>query len=68
MQGSKKALAKWEALPPPIRIKLLNNAWCGQCRSASSIADAYLELQGQGLVILGNCVSCGQKVVRCLDN
>ena len=64
IQGTKKALSLWEKIPGAIRIKLLNNAWCGECRQVTSIADAYLEVFKSNLVIKGNCVACGSLVAR----
>lgn len=64
IQGTKKAVALWEKIPGDVRIKLLNNAWCGQCRQACSIADAYLEMAKDSLIIKGNCVTCGAEVAR----
>lgn len=64
IQGTKKALVLWEKIPNEIRIKLLNNAWCGQCRQVCSIADAYLEIFKANLVIKGNCITCGAEVAR----
>jgi len=68
IQGTKKALSLWEKIPPSIRVKLLNNAWCGQCRNVCSIADAYLELLKDHLVIKGSCITCGSAVARCIDD
>lgn len=64
IQGTKKALALWEKIPGDIRVKLLNNAWCRQCRQACGIADAYLEIFKGNLVVKGSCVTCGSSVAR----
>ena len=48
---AKEALKIWVELPADIRSKILNNVWCGQCRTAVTICDYSTDFDG-GVVVL----------------
>ncbi len=59
---------KWMRIPKDIREKLLNNVWCSNCRGVVRAVEYSVEDNKMGLVIKGNCASCGDKVVRVIEN
>ena len=68
MKGTQKALAVWERIPPHFRVKLLNNAFCTQCRDVTSIADSNVVMVDKCVLIKGSCVVCHGPVARLVEN
>ena len=68
MKGTQKVLAVWEQIPPHFRVKLLNNAYCTQCRGVTSIADSSVTMVDKCLLIKGICVTCHGHVARLVEN
>ena len=68
MKGTQKALAVWERIPAPFRVKLLNNVYCSHCRGVTSVADSNVVLENKCLLIKGICVTCHGSVVRLVDD
>ena len=66
-ESSKQALILWAALPVDIKVKILSNVFCGQCRSAVTIVDYGLELAMPDIVLRGFCATCGHKVARVVE-
>ncbi len=63
-----KAKTIWEAIAGDIRIRLLNNVWCGHCRKTSSIGNLSGKVESGMLVLRGNCTKCGSHVARVIEN
>ncbi len=63
-----KAKKIWEAIDSDIRIRLLNNVWCGNCGKMSSIGNLSGKVESGMLVLRGNCTKCGSNVARVIEN
>ena len=63
-----KAKKIWEAIPGIIQFKILNNAWCVQCRKESSIGNLSGKIESGMLVLRGTCTKCGGDVARVIEN
>lgn len=64
-----KARAIWDAIPGNIRVKLLNNVWCGTCRKTTGIGCNVNGKVSKGMLVLhGRCTRCGGGVARVIEN
>jgi len=63
-----KAKKIWEAIAGDIRIRILNNVWCGNCGKLSSIGNLSGKVESGMLVLRGSCTKCGSDVVRVIEN
>jgi phage regulator Rha-like protein len=64
-----KSRAIWEAIPGNIRVRLLNNVWCGVCRKTTGIGGNVSGKVSRGMLVLhGRCTSCGGEVARVIEN
>jgi len=59
-----KAEILWQTLPARVRSGLLNNVWCGHCRTSVSLVDYTGKAVGGDLVLTGRCGVCGGRVAR----
>lgn len=66
VSGTKKALEIWESKVTQKEL-ILKNVWCGQCRSTCTINDPVATVGGKSIVLNGNCVTCGGKVARYIE-
>lgn len=66
VRGTKKALDIWESKVTQQEL-ILNNVWCGQCRSACTIKDPVATIVGNSIVLNGHCATCGEKVARYIE-
>jgi hypothetical protein len=66
-QLTDKAMAKWEAIPRPIRTKLLGSVWCGSCSGVTTIVNFDARMENQDLILRGQCAKCGQAVARVIE-
>jgi hypothetical protein len=64
---SPKARAAWERITPEIRLRVLNNVWCTECKRGSSMALNSAILSGPDLVLRGHCTKCNQEVARVVE-
>ena len=58
----------WEAIPGEVRVKLLNNVWCVDCRQATGICEVSGSVKKGMLVLTGRCTTCGGRVARVIEN
>jgi hypothetical protein len=63
-----KAKKIWESIPGDIRLKILNNVWCVQCRNMTGIGNCTGKIEKGMLVLRGVCTRCGGEVARVLEN
>ena len=63
-----KAKRIWEAIPGNIRLKILNNVWCVQCKDMRGIGNFTGKIEKGMLVLRGVCTRCGGEVVRVIEN
>jgi hypothetical protein len=65
---SPRATAAWNTIAPEIRVRLLNNFWCGVCHATRSV-DLHSGSISQGdLVLRGYCTRCGGEIARLIEN
>ena len=63
-----RAREVWEAIPGEVRVKLLNNVWCADCRKTTGICEVTGSVEKGALVLKGRCTTCGGKVVRLIES
>jgi len=63
-----KAKKIWESIPGDIRLKILNNVYCVQCRDMTGIGNFTVKIEKGMLVLRGVCTRCGGKVAIVLEN
>jgi hypothetical protein len=64
---SPQAEALWGNLPDAEKHIIVNNVYCGRCRSAVSMVDYSGFMEGSSLVLQGFCGVCGNKVARVIE-
>lgn len=67
MKSTPQAKKRWEAISPDIRMKLLNNVWCGRCGKTTSIGKIEAKVEQGDLILSGVCTKCGGPVARLLE-
>ena len=63
-----KAKKNWQAIPAEIRLKILNNVWCVQCKEITGIGNVSGKVESGMLVLRGMCTRCGGEVARVIEN
>mgnify|MGYP001826493035 CR=1 FL=1 len=63
-----KAKKIWQAIPADIRLKILNNVWCVQCKEITEIDNVSGKVESGMLVLRGVCIRCGGDVARVIEN
>ena len=63
-----KAKKIWQAIPAEIRLKILNNVWCVQCKQITGIGNVSGKVESGMLVLRGICTRCGGEVARVIEN
>jgi hypothetical protein len=63
-----KAKKTWQAIPADIRLKILNNVWCVQCKEMTGIGKASGKIESGMLVLRGICTRCSGEVARVIEN
>jgi hypothetical protein len=63
-----KARKIWESIAGDIRVRILNNVWCGHCRKESSIGNLTGKIESGMLVLRGICTKCSEGVARVIEN
>jgi hypothetical protein len=58
----------WQAIPAGIRLKILNNVWCVQCKEMTGIGKIRGNVESGMLVLGGVCTRCGGEVARVIEN
>ena len=64
---SPQAAVLWKNIPEDKKQVILNNVYCGQCRSAVTIINASGFTEGSSLVLQGSCGVCGGNVARVIE-
>lgn len=62
------AARAWARVPAHLKIRLLNNVWCGHCRGTCSIAVSSGTITRGDLLLQGTCTKCGGPVARVIEN
>lgn len=63
-----KAERLWRAIPAPQQAAVLDNVWCAQCSSATTMHEASGSVKRGDLVLRGICGRCGGVVVRLVES
>ena len=63
-----KAKKVWDSIPGDIRLKILNNVYCVQCREMTGIGNFTGKIEKGMLVLRGVCTRCGGEVARVIEN
>ncbi len=58
----------WESIPQPVRLKLLNNVFCVECKATAGVGKIKMTVESGDLLINGVCTSCGSKVARLVES
>lgn len=58
----------WESIPQPVRLKLLNNVFCVECKKTTGVGKIKMTVESGDLLINGVCTSCGSKVARLVES
>jgi hypothetical protein len=58
----------WHAIPADIRLKILDNVWCVQCKDMTGIGKVSGKVESGMLVLRGMCTHCGGEVARVIEN
>jgi hypothetical protein len=64
---SPRAAALWGNLPEAEKHMIVNNVYCGRCRSAVPMVGFSGFVEGSSLVLQGFCGVCGNKVARVIE-
>ena len=67
MKSTPQAKKIWEAISPEIRMKLLNNVWCGRCGKMTGIGKIDARVDRGDLILKGICTRCGGPVARLIE-
>jgi len=57
----------WERIPKDKQAMLLNNVWCGECRSETTIINYKGKVAAGNLILEGICKRCGEQVARFIE-
>lgn len=60
------ALKKWNAIPPDMRARIVDNVFCSVC-GLTTISDYSVTMDRYGILLTGECAKCGQPVARFLE-
>ena len=67
MKLSPQAKKHWEKIPQSVRVKLLNNVYCTDCRGVTGIGEISGSVDRGDLVLKGICTTCGSQVARRIE-
>ncbi|MFK7824500.1 MAG: hypothetical protein AB8G05_10095 [Oligoflexales bacterium] len=67
MKASKAAQERWDKIPSEVRMKILNNVWCGNCRKSVNIDVDKMSTDKFGLILNGKCMNCDGPVARVIE-
>lgn len=61
------ARKRWNQIPEPDRIEIMDNVFCGQCHGGASMQLREGKMAGRSLVLSGTCKKCGGEVARVIE-
>ncbi len=61
------AMKTWLEIPEFTRNKIIHNVWCGKCLNAAIIRDDTVHTERSGILLKGNCMTCGHEVARLVE-
>lgn len=66
-QFSALARGRWESIPADVRLQLLANVWCSNCRHEVTITNFSGSIKGGDLLLVGQCAECRGDVARVIE-
>ena len=57
----------WAKVPPKTQKAILENVWCGQCKTAVRIIDYTLSESRGDVLLAGRCATCAGIVRRLVE-
>lgn len=57
----------WNCLDPQMRVRLMNNVFCGNCKSETGIGYVSGVVEKGNLILRGVCTKCGGSVARLIE-
>ena len=67
-QFTADAKARWQQIPVAGQKKLMDNVWCGECRTSTTIRIQDGKMCGNSLLLSGSCIKCGSAVARIIES
>jgi hypothetical protein len=67
MNLTPQAEKQWKKIPKEVRVKLLNNVYCTQCKDTTGIAEINGVVDRGDLVLRGKCIRCAASVARVIE-
>ena len=67
IQFSPEAMKKFNEIPDHIKEKILSNVFCGHCRAMVRIVKFSARMEGNDLILEGQCEKCSGKVARLIE-
>ncbi len=61
------AKKRWLQIPASYQKELMDNVWCGHCRTATKIRLQEGKMSGNSLVLSGTCKRCGGEAARVIE-
>jgi hypothetical protein len=61
------ARQRWDAIPAHFRSQLLSNVWCTHCRNEVRIKNFSGTMEGDDLLLVGQCAACDGEVARVIE-
>ena len=61
------AKTRWQQITVLSQKELMDNVWCGQCRTVTTIRLQDGKMFGNSLVLSGACKKCGSAVARVIE-
>lgn len=62
------AKKRWQQIPEKARKDILDNIWCSQCGTGSSMHLEAGVIEDRCLVLRGTCKRCGSDVARLIES
>jgi len=64
---SGEAEERWNKIPRQAQIRILENVFCGKCKTSISIVLETAIMQQRSLILRGKCNVCGSDVCRVVE-
>ncbi len=66
-QFTSDAKKRWQQIPVEGQKELMDNVWCGQCRTVTTIRLQEGKMCGNSLLLSGSCKKCGSAVAQVIE-
>ncbi len=64
---TKEAMQRWNQIPDDVKPQLLSNVYCSKCKDAVTIINFQASMDGNDLILKGNCTVCNHNVARLIE-